>query len=198
MSGLLSAIREELANKEFRESYVAENTRRGLAYQITALREARGWSRAEFSRQASRPQSNTSRWEDPTYGKFSLSTLIEIGAIFDVALIAKFVGFEELLTSVTDLRPLKLAPLGYAQEQEYLKEKYLKQIRGGSAVDAFFRPEQRRAFAEGALKENSRVTEPKENTSMGEPFQRNEMTKLKGQIETRSALTEGEPEVAEV
>jgi transcriptional regulator with XRE-family HTH domain len=158
MSGLLSTIREELVDRDFRESYVAENSRRGLAHQITALREARGWSRAEFARQANRPQGNVLRWEDPNYGKFSLSTLIEIATIFDVGLIAKFVSFEELLASVSDLRPSRLAVLSYDKEQEYLKQKYQEQLSGGSAVEAFFKtPEQGRAFGEGALKESRYV-----------------------------------------
>lgn len=131
MSGLLSAIREELPNKEFRESYVGENARRGLAYQITALREARGWSRAEFARQAGRPQSNVSRWEDPTYGKFSLSTLLEIASVFDVGLSVRFVSFGDLLTSVANRRPEKLAVLSYDAERQ------LEQGAFGSALAAF-------------------------------------------------------------
>jgi transcriptional regulator with XRE-family HTH domain len=137
MSGFLSVIRDELAGKEFRDAYVAENARRGLAYQITALREARGWSRAELARQADRPQSNTSRWEDPTYGKYSLSTLIEIAAIFDVALIAKFVSFEELLASVSDLRPSKLAVPSYEEEQKRMASEDNRQMQSGSALAAF-------------------------------------------------------------
>jgi len=139
MSGLGSAIREELTNKEFRDSYVAENVRRGLAYQITALREARDWSRAKFARQTGKPQSNLHRWEDPTYGKFSLSTLIEIAAIFDVGLVAKFVSFEELLAS----RSARVAPLGYQKEREWLAAENAKQVQAGSAVEAFSKwPEQ--------------------------------------------------------
>lgn len=118
MSGFLSAVRDELPNKEFRENYVAENVRRGLAYQIRALREERGWLPAEFARQAGLPQSNISRWENPTYGKFNLSTLIEIASIFDVALSVRFVGFEELLTSLSDLRPQTLAVPSYENEQK--------------------------------------------------------------------------------
>jgi transcriptional regulator with XRE-family HTH domain len=118
MSGFLSAVREELPNKEFRENYVAENVRRGLAYQIKALREARGWLPAEFARRAGLPQSNISRWENPTYGKFNLSTLIEIASVFDVALSVRFVGFEELLISLSDLRPQTLAVPSYENEQK--------------------------------------------------------------------------------
>lgn len=151
MSGFLSVIRDELADKEFRDAYVAENARRGLAYQITSLREAREWSRAELARQADRPQSNTSRWEDPTYGKYSLSTLIEIAAIFDVALVAKFVSFEELLASVSDLRPSKLAVPSYEEEQKRIASGD-RQITAGSALTAFSKqPGQQAVSGLGAL-----------------------------------------------
>jgi transcriptional regulator with XRE-family HTH domain len=150
MSGFLSVIRDELADKEFRDGYVAENARRGLAYQITALREARGWSRAELARQADRPQSNTSRWEDPTYGKYSLSTLIEIAAIFDVALVAKFVSFEELLASVSDLRPSKLAVPSSEEEQKRMASGD-RQITAGSALAAFSKQPGQAVSGLGAL-----------------------------------------------
>jgi transcriptional regulator with XRE-family HTH domain len=137
MSGFLSAVRDELPNKEFRENYVAENVRRGLAYQIRALREARGWSPAEFARQAGLPQSNISRWENPTYGKFNLSTLIGIASVFDVALSVRFVGFEELLTSLADLRPQTLAVPSYEAEQEKVAAERAA-ISSASALEAFY------------------------------------------------------------
>ena len=118
MYGLLSAVRAELENKEFRQAYVAENARRGVAYQIRALREAQGWSQAEFARRAGKPHSNIHRWEDPTYGKFNLSTLIEIASTFDVGLIVRFASFGEMLASVSDLRPETLAVPTYEKEKE--------------------------------------------------------------------------------
>lgn len=140
MSGLVSTVRSELEDKEFRAAYVAENVRRGLAYQIQALREAQGWSRAEFARQAQRPQSNVSRWENPTYGKFNLTTLAEIAAVFDVALSVRFVSFGELLDSVSTLRPSKLAPQNYEAERRQADQNQF----GGSALKAFFEsPDQR-------------------------------------------------------
>jgi transcriptional regulator with XRE-family HTH domain len=134
MSGLLSTIRQELEDKEFRQSYVAENSRRGLAYQIKAMREAQGWSQAEFARRAGKPQSNIHRWEDPSYGKFSVSTLIEVASIFDVGLIVRFASFGELLASVTDLRPERLAVPTYDQE----KNTSLIAVRPGSSALAAF------------------------------------------------------------
>lgn len=144
MSGIDSTIRRELAGKEFRESFVGENARRGLAYQIRALREARGWTQAEFARQAQKPQSNVYRWEDPSYGKFNISTLIEIASVFDVALSIRFVGFEELLSSLSDLRPTTLAVPNYKVELEALAER--EPQAAGGALEAFYRsPDQRGA-----------------------------------------------------
>lgn len=157
MSGFLSVIREELENKEFRDAYVAENARRGLAYQVTALREARGWSRAEFARQANKPQSNISRWEDPTYGKFSVSTLIEIASIFDVALSVKFVSFGDLLTSVSSLRPEKLAALSYEAERQRAGQNPV----GASALAAFAAPPQQPPTSDfGKLLSDTRAGSP--------------------------------------
>jgi transcriptional regulator with XRE-family HTH domain len=121
MSGFSDVLRDEFSNKEFRDSYVAENARRGLAYQITALREARGWSQSELGRQAGLPPSNVNRWEDPTYGKFSLTTLLNIASIYDVALIVKFVSFDGLLGSVSNLRPENFAIPTYDECEENKK-----------------------------------------------------------------------------
>jgi transcriptional regulator with XRE-family HTH domain len=129
MPGFGEAIQDELQNKEFRQSYVEENLRRGLAYQIRAIREARGWSQAKLGHETRKPQSNVSRWEDPTYGKFSLQTLVEIAAAFDVALIVRFAPFTELLETVADLSPRALAVPSYDEEIEAMQREDL----GGAA-----------------------------------------------------------------
>jgi transcriptional regulator with XRE-family HTH domain len=125
MPGFGEVIQNELQNREFRQSYVAENLRRGLAYQIRAIREARGWSQADLGRETQKPQSNVSRWEDPTYGKFSLQTLLEIAAAFDVALIVRFAPFTELLETVADLSPHRLAIPTYDEEIEAVQRENL-------------------------------------------------------------------------
>jgi len=129
MPGFGETIQNELQNREFRQSYVTENLRRGLAYQIRAIREARGWSQAELGHETQKPQSNVSRWEDPTYGKFSLQTLLEIADAFDVALIVRFAPFTELLETVADLSPHTLAVASYDEEIEAVQQEGL----GGAA-----------------------------------------------------------------
>ena len=107
---------EELSNKEFRHAFVAEHLRTGVAYQIRALREKRGWSQAELGRRTGKPQSVISRLEDPDYGRLSLKTLLEVAAAFDVALLVQFAAFSELLKRFSDLSPEALAVPDFAHD----------------------------------------------------------------------------------
>jgi transcriptional regulator with XRE-family HTH domain len=102
-------IRDELRDKEFRAEYSAENIRTGIAYQIRALREKRGWSQKKLGEEASKPQNVISRLENPEYGKLNIQTLNELAAAFDVALLVRFVSFGELTAHVADLSPEALA-----------------------------------------------------------------------------------------
>lgn len=107
---------EELSNEEFRHAFVAEHLRTGVAYQIRALREKRGWSQAELGRRTGKPQSAISRLEDPDYGRLSLKTLRELAAAFDVALLVQFAAFSELLKRLAHLSPEALAVPDFAHD----------------------------------------------------------------------------------
>ncbi|MGH6899454.1 MAG: helix-turn-helix domain-containing protein [Geminicoccaceae bacterium] len=107
---------EELSSKEFRDAFVAEHLKTGVAYQIRALREKRGWSQAELGRRAGKPQSAISRLEDPDYGRLSLKTLLELAAAFDVALLVQFAAFSELLKRFSNLSPEALAVPDFAHD----------------------------------------------------------------------------------
>ena len=45
---------KELSDKEFRDAYIAEDIKIGVASQIRALREARGWSQSELGQRTGR------------------------------------------------------------------------------------------------------------------------------------------------
>lgn len=88
---------KQLRDKAFRAAYVAEDIRTGIAFQLRALREGRGWSQTELGRRSGKPQSVIARMEDPDYGRLSLKTLVDMAAAFDVALLVRFVPFSELV-----------------------------------------------------------------------------------------------------
>ncbi|HJZ43457.1 MAG TPA: helix-turn-helix transcriptional regulator [Hyphomicrobiaceae bacterium] len=93
----------KLRRRPYRRAYVSEHVRRGMAHQIRALREARGWSQGELSRRLGKPQSVVSRMEDPAYGKLTVQTLLEVADAFDVALWVRFVSFPTFVGLTRDL-----------------------------------------------------------------------------------------------
>jgi hypothetical protein len=94
---------DKLRNKEYRDGYVAEHVRRGLAYQIRALRDQREWNQGKLSQIMGKPQSVVCRLEDPNYGKVTVQTLLDVASAFDVALQLRFVSFSGLVQQTRDL-----------------------------------------------------------------------------------------------
>jgi transcriptional regulator with XRE-family HTH domain len=106
--GILSIGRkllDKLLKRSYRQAYVAEHVRRGVAYQIRALRDQRGLKQGELAKHLGKPQSVVSRLEDPGYGKVTVQTLLEVAAVFDVALLVRFVPFSSFLRDTRDVSP---------------------------------------------------------------------------------------------
>lgn len=105
---LSKKLLDKLQRKPYRDTYVAENVRTGLAYQIRALREQRGWSQKDLADRLDTADSVISRVEDPDYGRVTLKTILEIGAAFDVAVLVQYVSFPEMLFKTRDVSPKAL------------------------------------------------------------------------------------------
>lgn len=108
---------EKLKSKFYRQAYVADHVRTGIAYQIRALRGQRGWSQKRLAEEMGKPQSVVSRLEDPDYGKVSIQTLLEGCAAFDVALLVQYVSFPEFLRRTQDVSPEALQADSFDERQ---------------------------------------------------------------------------------
>ncbi len=109
MSVISSRFADELADKEMRDAYLGAQTRVTIAQQIRALRNQRGWSQAELGERLGKPQGNVARLEDIEIARYTLTTLLELAAAFDVALCARFVSYSDFLEITSDLSPDALA-----------------------------------------------------------------------------------------
>lgn len=99
---------EKLQRKAYRHAYVAEHVRRGIAYQIRALRDQRKWKQGTFANMLGKPQSVVCRLEDPDYGKVTIQTLLEVANVFDVALEVRFVRYSSFVTTTRDVSVVSL------------------------------------------------------------------------------------------
>ncbi len=105
LTNLSKRLFDKLSRKPYREAYVAQHVSTGVAYQIRALREQRGWNQGRFARELGKPQSVANRFENLDYGKYSLTSLLEIAATFDVALSVRFVSFPDFLRQYSNVTP---------------------------------------------------------------------------------------------
>lgn len=114
------AFLNDLDDEEYRQTFNEDLLGAYLALQIRTLREANGWTQKDFESIANKKQPTISQWEDPNYGKYSLTTLKHLAKAFDVGLLVRFVSFSELANWVVDVDADRLRPASYKEEASQL------------------------------------------------------------------------------
>jgi transcriptional regulator with XRE-family HTH domain len=110
-------IRDSLANREYREALAIEHVNTTLAVQIRMMRENHQWKQSDLATRLGKHQETVSQWEDPDYGRHSMTTLKALAAAFDVALLVKFIPFSELVQDMVNLSETRLSPPSFSEEQ---------------------------------------------------------------------------------
>ncbi len=110
---------ERLQDKEYRDWFVQERSYRMLAMQIKRMRGFQ--TQAEFGKLLGKQAHAVCRWEDTKYRGYSLSTILEIAASLDVAVIVRFADFSDFLTSVdtTNEKIMKPQPWYLAMQETH-------------------------------------------------------------------------------
>jgi transcriptional regulator with XRE-family HTH domain len=103
--------------KAFRDAFVRANVEHGIAHQVRTLRTDRDWSQRKLAGLIGvKGQSAVARLEDPSYGRYSMATLLKLAQAFDVALLVKFVPYSRLLKEVENLSPEALSAASFESE----------------------------------------------------------------------------------
>ena len=117
LSNKQQAFMDTLQDGEYRRAF-ADEIATSLAFQIRRLREARELRQEDLAEIMDKKQPTISQWEDPNYGRYSLKTLKELAAAFDVALLVRFAAFSELADWTVDVSPSRLTPPSYEEERQ--------------------------------------------------------------------------------
>ncbi|ASI68516.1 hypothetical protein BA022_08075 [Diaphorobacter nitroreducens] len=80
-----------------RDAYVQAEVVTALAHQIRAIRMQRNWSQADLAKKMGTTQAAVSRLEDPSYGRLSIKTLLDLSRVFDTGLRVQFVSLITML-----------------------------------------------------------------------------------------------------
>jgi transcriptional regulator with XRE-family HTH domain len=109
---------EELGNREYRQGFVEAHAQDTVAFQIRQLRKANGWEQRDLADKLGNPklQPMISRYENPDYGRYSITTLLELAKVFDVALVVRFAPHSELVEWDWKCNASTLAPPSYPKD----------------------------------------------------------------------------------
>ncbi len=113
-------LRDSLANKEYREALAVEHVNTTLAIQIRKMRESQQWSQSDLAARLGKHQETISQWENPDYGRHTITTLKSLAATFDVALLVKFIPFSELVRDMLNLSEIRLSPPSFSEERTHI------------------------------------------------------------------------------
>jgi transcriptional regulator with XRE-family HTH domain len=113
-----SKLKENLKDKEYRDAFVAAYVRNGVAFQIRAMRDSRGWDQKKLAEKMgnAKLQPIISRYENPDYGRYSMTTLLDLAQAFDVGLIVKFAPFSEIIERDEEILEESLDVDSYAKD----------------------------------------------------------------------------------
>ena len=119
----------QLRDTEYRRAFVEGHATDTIAFQLRAMRKKEGLEQREVAERLGncKLQPMISRYENPDYGKYSISTLLDLAAAFDVALAVRFVPFSELVEWDLSTDVAKECPSSYAND------KGLQQIAEGES-----------------------------------------------------------------
>ena len=108
--------RQKWRDQEYRQAYMEAAVEQGIAWQIRANRELRGWNQEHLAGLLKTGQPAISRYEDPTYGAYRLETLTQMAHAFDCALTVRFVPYSTLAVESEDLSPRGMYAAPYSEE----------------------------------------------------------------------------------
>lgn len=119
-----------LKSNKAREAYVEAELVNGLAHQIRIIRQQRGWTQKQLALKLGTTQTTVSRLEDPSYGRYTIRTLLSLGKVLDVALFVRYMPFSKFMPATWNTRPENFEAIGY--EDELYSVQFFTETKSGT------------------------------------------------------------------
>lgn len=116
----IAPLLSELEDRNYRDAYVEAHAKDTIAFQLRQMRLAEDWEQKDVAAKLGNPklQPMISRYENPDYGRYSVTTLLELARVFDVALVVRFAKFSELVRWDLHKTSATLQPASYTHDAE--------------------------------------------------------------------------------
>lgn len=116
--GRRKVLVSKLQDKEYRDAYVRATLTHGIAHQIRVNREQRKLSQQSLAEKCGGKTTQVviSRLEDPSYGKFTLNSILKVASALDVAVLVRLVPYSKFLLETTDKSVLGLYAKSFFEE----------------------------------------------------------------------------------
>jgi transcriptional regulator with XRE-family HTH domain len=106
-----------MRNKDYRHEFVSAQLQTGIAAQLLTMRLAREWTQKQIAEKSDMAAARISVMENPSYDKFTLTTLKRLARAFDVGLMVRFVPFSEIVAWVSDQSPESLDAASFDEDR---------------------------------------------------------------------------------
>jgi len=108
-------IKESLTDEEVRDQLAHEYIDINIALQLRSMRKAAGLNQSELASKIGKSKKTISDWENPCSACPSITDLYLLATFFDVALLIRFMSFDELIESISKPYPV---PASFNKEKE--------------------------------------------------------------------------------
>lgn len=109
-----------LARNSYRHAFIEAEATTAIAHQIRVVRQQRGLTQAQLAKALGTTQAAVSRLEDPSYGRLSVKTLVDLAKVFDVGLSVRFVSLIQQFKSTRVIEKKDLEVPSFSDEQEHV------------------------------------------------------------------------------
>lgn len=127
---------DKLQDSDYRKAFIASTIRAAVPLHFRYLRKSRRLTQSQVEKTSGKAQSWISQLENSSYGKMTVQTLLDLAAVYDVALLIKPVPFSRFLREYDDFSDSALEVESFQEEYPIVEMQALHGVPSANTADA--------------------------------------------------------------